>query len=152
MGYYDNRKRARTETIGVTKTDQSQRELTDINVIVRNLGMTGQMQGHARAPIYADFSALPEDLRGFLEMGKELQEHRANLPEELQHLDNQQIVDADPRELARIINGTRTAKERRAKLPKHLQTLSDNAILELTEEQLTHIITPSQPKPAEPPK
>lgn len=148
--YQKNKELSKSYNYEPTMTDQSQRDQTDINVVMRNHAISGMVQGPKHPPMYEDFAALPEDLRGFLDMGRELQQHRVNLPEALKHLDDAQLLTADPRELAKIIKDRDTAVERRAKLPAHLQQLPDSSIIALTEAQLTQILTPPQQPQAEP--
>lgn len=63
-------------------TDQSQRDHTDMRIIVTQFLRTGQAP-QGKPPIYADFSQLPEDLRGFIEMGRSIKGLSARLPEQL---------------------------------------------------------------------
>lgn len=68
-----------------TMTDQSQAANTDINIIVNQFIRTGQAPQGAE-PIYADFADLPDDLRGFIEMGRTINTLKSQLPEQLRDL------------------------------------------------------------------
>jgi len=74
-----------------TKTDQSQASGTDINIIVTQFLRTGQMPNQAQ-PIYGDFSELPRDLRGFLELGRSIEENKRALPEQLKAIPVDRLV------------------------------------------------------------
>jgi len=80
--YKANKADAVTFNTEPTMTDQSQAAQTDINIIVTQFLRTGQGP-MGKTPIYADFSELPHDLRGFIEMGRSIQEHQEQLPEQL---------------------------------------------------------------------
>jgi len=147
MRYQINRLLARTENYEPTKTDQSQRDGTDINVIVDMAMKTGQMPGPTTEPIYADFAALPDGLREFLDLNREQEQIRRELPEALKGMSTSEIANSDPRDLQKRINNYATAKERRSKLPAHLQSLPDSSVLALTEAQMEHILRPAQPVP-----
>jgi len=83
MSYYENRKRARTENLEPTETDQSGAAQTDMNIIVTQLLKTGQGPGNPVAPMYGDFTNLPRDLRETIETCRGLKDIRNNLPEQL---------------------------------------------------------------------
>lgn len=68
-----------------TLTDQSQAGQTDINIIVTQFLKTGQAPQGAN-PIYADFTQLPEDLRGFIDMGRSMNTLKSQLPPQLREL------------------------------------------------------------------
>lgn len=86
-----------------TMTDQSQAEHTDINVIVNQFLKTGQMQG-GKPPIYADFSELPDDLRGFIEVGRSIGKLEGELPPELRGIPVHQLVNMTNEELLAKLN------------------------------------------------
>lgn len=75
-----------------TKTDQSQAEQTDINVIVTQFLRTGQTP-MPREGQYGDFSQLPEDLRGFIELGRSKQQLIENLPPELRTMPLEDLLE-----------------------------------------------------------
>jgi len=150
MSYRENKRRAITPTIGVTMTDQSGAEATDINVIVRKMNQTGMMPAGAKQPIYADFSDIPNNLKDMLDMSRNLEEHRSQLPEGLQGLSTAELINTPPARLQEMITEQHRYTERAAKLPQHLQSLSRQAVLSLTDEQMTNMITPPQPAALKP--
>lgn len=147
MGYAENKARSKIITIGETMADQAGAEATDINVIVKKMAATGSMPTSTKQPFYADMSELPNNLRDMLEMGKQVDNHRAQLPKALQHLTTGELINTDPKQLQRMISENDRYNERHAKLPKHFQSLSRQDVLSLTDEQLTNMITPAHPAP-----
>lgn len=89
--YKANKQDAVTFNREPTMTDQSQAENTDINVIVNQFLKTGQVQQGA-TPIYADFSELPDDLRGFIEVGRSIGRLEGELPEQLRGIPVHELV------------------------------------------------------------
>lgn len=96
-----NKERAKTINTEPSLTDQSQAPNTDINIIVTQFMRTGQAP-QGKTPIYGDFTQLPEDLRGFIEMGRSINTLRSALPEQLREI--------PPAELFRMTNEEITAK------------------------------------------
>lgn len=107
--YKANKEHAKSYNDEPTMTDQSQAASTDINIIVTQFLRTGQGPGGIN-PIYGDFTQLPEDLRGFIEMGRSITTLRGALPEQLQGL--------DPRELFAMTNEQITAMLKPPEQPK----------------------------------
>lgn len=97
------RNRAAFTDVGETMTDQSQAHDTDINVIVKRYGVFGQAPGIDKEPIYGDFSDLPTDLRGFIEMGRTLEDERARLPEPLREMSMEELFALTPEKLTEIL-------------------------------------------------
>lgn len=97
------RNRAAFTDVGETMTDQSQAHDTDINVIVKRYGVFGQAPGIDKEPIYGDFSDLPTDLRGFIEMGRTLDDERARLPEPLREMSMEELFALTPEKLTEIL-------------------------------------------------
>lgn len=87
-----------------TMTDQSQAEQTDINIIVTQFIRTGQAPSGAAQPIYGDFSELPEDLRGFIEMGRSMNGLIQQLPAELQGIPVHELVRMTNEQITAILN------------------------------------------------
>lgn len=83
--YHDNKADAVTFNNEPTKTDQSQAQHTDINVIVNQFLRTGQAPA-GQTPLYGDFSELPKDTRGFIEMGRSINTLKNRLPAQLQDI------------------------------------------------------------------
>lgn len=88
--YKANKQDAITFQKKPTLTDQSQAENTDINIIVTRFLRTGQAP-QGKQPIFADFTQLPEDLRGFIEMGRNKQKLLDALPEQLKGLTPEEL-------------------------------------------------------------
>jgi len=99
MNYEKNRVRARTFNNQPTMTDQSQAADTDLNIIVRRFGVTGQIP-RGGEPMYGDFSELPTDLRGMIEKSKEVESLRRKLPKELAELDITELLTLTPEQLS----------------------------------------------------
>lgn len=147
--YQKNRLRARTENYELTKADQSAAPSTDINVIVRNARVHGQIPT-GKQPIYGDFSELPTTLQEALDLGHRAAQARADLPPALRGMTPQELIEAQPSDLLKRIKDYDVVAERRAKLPAHLKDLPATSVLALTDEQLAHILAPARPN--EPPK
>lgn len=99
----DKRAKAAYRDKSPTLTDQSQAAETDINVIVKRYGVHGQAPGTTREPMYGDFTGLPTDLRGFIETGRALEEHRERLPEKLRDMPITELLALTPEELTNIL-------------------------------------------------
>lgn len=83
-----------------TMTDQSAAEGTEINVILKQFGITGQAPGNARQPLYGDFTGLPTDLRGYIEQSRSIEELQAKLPDELKGMNPEELLSLTADELA----------------------------------------------------
>lgn len=103
MSYAKNKLQARTKCVKPTLTDQSQATETDRNVIVQRFLQHGQMPGTAKNPLYADFSALPEDLRGFIHQAKRLATLKNRLPKALRGYSMNDLIELTPDELKDIL-------------------------------------------------
>ncbi|QXP08204.1 MAG: internal scaffolding protein [Arizlama microvirus] len=101
MKKHPNHIKGCTDNNDPTLTDQSQAHTTDINIIVTQFLKTGQAPQGAN-PIYADFTHLPDDLRGFIEMGRSINTLHSSLPAALR--------DIPATELFRMTNEEITAK------------------------------------------
>lgn len=99
MGYAENKARARTHNTDPSLTDQSQARETDINVIVGRYGISGQLPQGGSQPMYGDFSKLPTELRDFIELGRTLDQRRAELPAELRDLPTDELLALTPEQL-----------------------------------------------------
>lgn len=81
----------KTSNTEPTLTDQSAAGATDINIIVTQFLRTGQTP-QSKQMQYGDFTQLPEDLRGFIEMGRSIEENRNKLPEALREIPVEHLV------------------------------------------------------------
>lgn len=86
MGYYENKARAQTKNTEPTLTDQAGARDTDINVIVGRFRRTGMVPASQQQPMAGDFTALPQDLRGYIEAAKQRDLLHARLPDELKSM------------------------------------------------------------------
>lgn len=82
-----------------TLTDQSSARDTDINVIVAQFGIHGQVPQGAKPPIYGDFTEHPESLRETIEMSRRIQDHRQRLPDALKNLSLEELLALTPETL-----------------------------------------------------
>lgn len=103
MSYRENKERAKTRNDQPTMTEQSQARDTDINVIVGKFIKTGVAPGAAQEPQYGDFSNLPSDLRGFIEVAESLAEKRAALPAKLKNMPMDELLALTPEQLTNIL-------------------------------------------------
>jgi len=92
MIYKTNKERAKYSNTEPSMTDQSLAASTDINIIVTQFIRTGQAPPTAKTPFYGDFTDLPEDLRGFIELGRTKQTLINSLPEQLHDLTLQELM------------------------------------------------------------
>lgn len=102
--YAQNKAQSMTVTNDPTMTDQSQATDTDINVIVGRYGIGPLAMGTNKQGMTGDFSQLPEDLRGFIDMGRSIETLREKLPPELQNKSVEEIVALTPEQLTNILN------------------------------------------------
>lgn len=98
--WINNRKRARTINNDPTETDQSQAMDTDINVIVAKFAVSGRVPASKDKPMGGDFTALPRDLREFIETAKDLKNQWRKLPKELQGMRLEELVLSTNEQLA----------------------------------------------------
>lgn len=103
MSYRENKARARTVNNDPTMTEQSQARDTDINVIVGRFLKTGMAPGAPQEPQFGDFSNLPTDLRGFIEVANTLAEKRQALPDKLRDMPMDELLALTPDELTNIL-------------------------------------------------
>lgn len=103
MSYYKNKTAAMTHTTKPTLTDQAAAHETDRNVIMARYQIHGQLPGSAKQPMYADFSALPGDLRGFLDQARSLKTLRGQLPPQLQKHSMEELLALTPEQLTTIL-------------------------------------------------
>lgn len=96
-------------------TDQSAADHTDINVIVTQFLRTGQVPNPAKQPIYGDFSQLPEDTRGFIELGRSLDDLKASLPDKLKDIPVQQLITMTNEQISAILAPAVPAKPEETK-------------------------------------
>jgi len=111
MNYQKNKARAVTYDDTPTMTDQAGAKDTDINVIVGQFLVTGKVPGSGKEPVYDDFSKLPRDLRGFIEMGRALEEHKTRLPQQLRAIPVQDLVAMTREQISAILAPKEEKKE-----------------------------------------
>lgn len=101
--YRINKERAIFTNTEESKTDQSQANDTDINVIVKRYGVTGTVPGAKQPAMYGDFSELPRDLREVIESGKQMQILRKSLPEQLREIPLDELLNLTPTEINNLM-------------------------------------------------
>lgn len=97
--YYAHKAECVTYNTEPTLTDQASARDTDINVIVQRYTQHGQVPATMKKAMSGDFTDLPTSLRDLLEMGRQLQSHRRNLPEELQGIPIKELLTLTPQQL-----------------------------------------------------
>lgn len=118
MIYQTNKLKAKTVNTKPSLTDQAGARDTDINVIVGQFMIHGQLPGTTKQPIQAaDFTNMPTDLRGFIEMGKAIENHRAKLPAALAGLPTDKLLALTPEQLKTILT-PREEKPKTEEKPK----------------------------------
>jgi len=105
MSYYaQNKIKAKTVSKKPTLTDQASARDADINVIVGQFLTHGQVPGTTKQPIVgADFTKMPTDLRGFIDLGKSLEKNKARLPAQLKGMTTDKLLSLTPEELKTIL-------------------------------------------------
>jgi len=83
MNWEKNKALAITRDTTPSLTDQGAARDTDINIIVGQFLTSGKVPGSAQQPMYGDFSELPRDLRGMINMAASLKLNQERLPEQL---------------------------------------------------------------------
>lgn len=101
--YQRNKLAAITNTRGKTLTDQSAANETDRNVIVNRFLQHGQVPGSGKQPTYADYSRLPQDLKGFLHQARSLADLKKRLPKALKGYTMDDLLALTPEELTKIL-------------------------------------------------
>lgn len=104
MNYYERARACATRNTDPTMTDQAGANDTDINVIVRRMGVGGALPGNTKSPMYGDFTGLPPDLRGFLESADQLRDQYANLPAQLRNYTPSELLNLTTTEMVKILN------------------------------------------------
>lgn len=90
---------ARTYNNEPTLTDQSGRQQTDLNIILQQAAITGTMPSNGKEPQYHDWTLIPRDLRGMLELREKIEEHRARLPEKLREIPLEKLMEMTDAEI-----------------------------------------------------
>lgn len=97
--YHENKRRAITHNTDPTLTDQAGAAQTDINIIMNQFLKTGQVPGTDAVPMYGDFTDIPDDFRGMLEMSRDVMEYRNQLPQPLRELPIEEILTLTPEDV-----------------------------------------------------
>lgn len=118
MSYRDRKAAAITYTTEPTLTDQAAARDTDINVIVAQFTIHGQVPGQTGQPMYDDFTQLPSDLRGFIERSRELETAKAKLPDALKKLSIDALLGLTTAQLTDILTPKPADKPAEQKEPK----------------------------------
>lgn len=115
--YQINKEAAKYRSDKPSKTDQSQAAQTDINVIVKQFLTTGQIPNQ-KQPFYADFSILPKDLRGMIDMSRSIRHFMKQLPKELQDMPREQLLSLTPEQLTTILTPPAPPPDKKEEPPK----------------------------------
>lgn len=97
-GWYPHK--GATRSTKPSLTEQSMANDTDINIIMRAQHITGYAPGSAKPPVYGDFSELPRDLKGFINLGRSLSVLVNRLPPELRGMKRDELLALTPAEIA----------------------------------------------------
>lgn len=103
MSYRENKQRAQTRTTKPSLTEQSAANETDINVIVAKFKITGRVPGSQQEPLSGDFTQLPRDLRGFIDLAKSMKNLKSKLPKELRDIPDAKLLALTPDQLKNIL-------------------------------------------------
>lgn len=98
-----NKNRGKTSQKKPTLTDQSGAKDSDLNVIVKKFISTATLPGTTKTAMYGDFTELAGDLRELIERTRAVEKLRGKLPEALQNLSMQDLVEMDPKALSDIL-------------------------------------------------
>lgn len=79
-----------------TLTDQAGARDTDINIIVAQFGIHGQVPGPAQDPMYGDFTDMPNGLAESIQTARTLKEHKNRLPEALKDMTVDELLALTP--------------------------------------------------------
>lgn len=102
--YLRNKLKARTFNNLPTETDQSQAKDTDINVIVGRFLKGGTVPGNRLQPQFGvDLTNRPLGLRDMIDTARELEAHRARLPEKLRNMPTNELLALTPEQLRDIL-------------------------------------------------
>jgi len=80
-------------------TDQAGAAETNINRIVKSMGIHGQVPQTNRTPMSGDFTNTPEDLREMLETAHSMHLHWTKLPPELKELTPEELYHLTPEQV-----------------------------------------------------
>lgn len=116
--YHRNKQRAIYNNTEPSMTDQGAARDTDINVIVKSFLIHGQAPGTTQEALYADFTEMPDDLAGYIERSKQLEQHRRLLPKQLQDLPLEELLALTPEKLTAILTPATPAAPAEPEGPK----------------------------------
>lgn len=106
MYYAQNKLVARTINNKPTKTDQSQAASTDLNLIIKQYGITGRVPAPTAEPMSGDFTEIPDNLRDMIESARMLDAMRAKLPKQLRDRPLEELVLLTHEQLTTILTPT----------------------------------------------
>lgn len=105
MFYQINKMASKTRTTAPSLTDQSQRDSTDINVMLKGatFGNLEFGKGAAPAPVAQDYTNLPGDYREMIELTRQLPQYIGQLPPQLRDIPPERLIAMQPAELLAIM-------------------------------------------------
>ncbi|QXP08023.1 MAG: internal scaffolding protein [Arizlama microvirus] len=99
----ERRAAARTINNEPTLTDQSGAAETDLNIILARYMQSGTLMSHNKEPMYEDWTDLPEDFRGFIETGRQIEALTLQLPDALKKYSVQQLLSMTNEQITGIL-------------------------------------------------
>lgn len=111
MSYLNNKRKAIFINTAPTLADQGGARDTDINVIVKRFARTGLAPAPATSPLYGDWTKLPADLRGMLEMARGTEAQRRKLPPELRDMPIEELFALTPEQLKEKLTPKKADKQ-----------------------------------------
>lgn len=109
--YHENAKRAVYRNADPSLTEQSLAKETDINVIIGRFAVSGMVPSAPKPMLSGDFSEIPTDLRGLINMGNSMRRLRASLPEQLRDMALDELLALTPDKLREILTPKPPATE-----------------------------------------
>lgn len=116
--YQQRKEKAKYRPTKPTKTDQSQAKDTDVNLIVKRYAVSGTVPGNTSTPMYGDFTKLPRDFRGLIEQARSIEKLRGELPEQMQNLTIQDLVEMDNAALVKYLTPADKPADKPTEEPK----------------------------------
>jgi len=118
MNWQKNKELAITRDTTPSLTDQGAARDTDINVIVGQFLVHGKVPGAKNPPLYGDFTELPKDLRGMIELANSLKTNKDRLPEQLRGIPIAELLALTPAEINAKLAPPKDDDKKKQETPK----------------------------------